>query len=153
MFKLIKKVPYWYIIAIPLLSMLLGAASNQAVLMANGDKFPVFWNNEKIHVSCQTPEPKAVPDFLSSLLPSILAPQPAPKANPDPDLCQNGGKFLDNEHVIMDKGSHLKALADIFDIGSGAYSIGDGLLAFGEWVWEWAGIAWLALIIRKFIEA
>jgi len=157
MFKFLSKIPYWYLIAIPLLITFLGIASNQAVLIANGDKFPVLYNNEKIHVSCQTPEAKPAPDFLSLILgpprarPSILEPQPAP-IDLDPNLCQNGGKFLDDTHVIMSKDSHLKILSDIIDFHTATYSIGDGLLAFGEWMWEWAGISWLTLVIRKFIE-
>lgn len=159
MFEKLKKLPYWYLIAIPLFATLLGAASNQAVLIANGDRFPVLYNNEKIHASCQTPEPNAGKDFLTALLgggrlksvPSILEPQPAPKMA-DPDLCRNGGKFLDDTHVIMDKDSHLKILSDIFDMHEATYSVGDGLLEFGSWMWDWSGLAWLVLIVRKLIE-
>lgn len=154
MFETLKKLPYWYLIAIPLLATLLGAASNQAVLIANGDKFPVLYNNEKIHVSCQTPDANAEENPLDILLgvpskTSILKPQPALS---DPDLCQNGGKFLDDTHVIMDKDSHLKILSDIIDMHEATYSVGDGLLEFGEWMWSWSVIAWLVLVIRKFIE-
>ena len=152
MWKLIKKVPYWYLIAIPLLATFLGAASNQAVLIANGDKFPVMYNNEKIHQSCQTHDALAATPFIALLLgpqaPKLIEPKPAK----DEDLCQNGGKFLDDTHVIMDKDSHLKALADIFDMHDAVYSIGDFVLMLGEWMFDWASIAWLVLVIRKFVE-
>lgn len=156
MLKWIKKVPYWYVLAIPLLSIALGTLSNQAVLWANGDKFPVMYNSEKVRVSCQTPDAKA--DVFAALIggqkndkPSIFAPAPAPK-NVDPNLCQNGGKFLDDTHVIMDQSSRLKFLADIVDFHEATYSIGDGFIIFGDWVLSWVGIVWLTLVVRKVIE-
>ena len=155
MFKTIKKIPYWWLIAIPVLAYSLGTVSNQAVEWANGNKFPVFYNNEKIHESCQTPDSKDDKNFISIMLGQKIdarAPTSAP-ASVDTDLCQNGGKFLDDEHVIMSKDSHLKILSDIFDFSAHTYSIGDFLIYFGEWMWKWAGIAWIVLLIRKFVEA
>lgn len=156
MFKFLKKLPYWYLIAIPLLAYSLGTVSNQAVIWANGDKFPVLYNNEKIHNSCQTPDSNDDKNFISLIVghKNSVAPsaQSAPKTI-DSDLCQNGGEFLDDTHTIMNKNSRLTFLADIFDFDAHTYSVGDFLILFGEWMWKWAGIAWLALIIRKFVEA
>ena len=145
MLKKLLKVPYWYLIAIPLLSIALGTVSNQVVLWANFDKFPVMSNNEKIHQSCQTPDRPKAPKKDA---PSILKPQPAK----DSDLCRNGGIFLDDTHVIMTKDSKLKFLADIWDFHEVTYSIGDFFLMFAEWMLSWAPLAWLVLVIRKFIE-
>jgi hypothetical protein len=156
-FQKLFKIPYWYLIAIPLLSIGLGTVSNQVVLWSNHDQFPVMYNDEKIHQSCQTPDPTAPTDLLTLLMgpkapkkdaPSILKPQPAK----DADLCQNGGIFLDDTHVIMTKDSKLKFLADIWDFHEVTYSIGDFFLMFAEWMLSWAPLAWLVLVIRKFIE-
>ena len=48
MFKFLRKTALW-IVALPLLCFILGAASNQAVPIANHDKFPVMWNDYKIN--------------------------------------------------------------------------------------------------------
>ena len=50
-FQKLFKIPYWYLIAIPLLSIGLGTMSNQVVLWDNFDKFPVMYNAEKVHQS------------------------------------------------------------------------------------------------------
>jgi hypothetical protein len=143
MFKLIQRIPYWYLIAIPLLFTFLGAASNQLVLIANGDRFPVLVNQEQITKSC-TPDSKTPePDYFSIL---------GPVTRVDPYACSNGGEFLDDTHVIMTDQSHLKILADIFDMHAATYSIGDFLLMLGSWMRDWAGIAWIVLVIRKFLE-
>jgi hypothetical protein len=145
MLKFLKKVPYWYLIAIPLLSFGLGAASNQAVLIANGDKFPVMVNAEKIQKWCA---PAIDADPLSALIRHIMHTETAK----DPNSCTNGGVFLDGVHTIMRPKDHLKFLADIFDLGS-IYSIGDFGIILGSWMWDWSLIAWVVLVIRKFIEA
>jgi hypothetical protein len=147
MFKLLKKLPYWYLIAIPLLSLGLGAASNQAVLIANGDKFPVMVNAEKIHKACA---PAIDADPLSALIRNIMHTETA--KDPDPNSCTNGGVFLDGVHTIMQPKDHLKFLADIFDLGS-IYSIGDFGIILGSWMWDWSLSAWVVLVLRKFIEA
>jgi hypothetical protein len=161
MFKKLFKIPYWYLFAIPLLSIGLGTLSNQVVLWSNFDKFPVMYNNEKIHQSCQAPDPsKAGTDLISILtghkvpapvaksVPDIFAPMPAK----DMDLCQNGGKFLDDTHVIMSKESKLKWLSDVWDFKDVTYSIGDFFLMFADWMLQWAPLAWLVLVLRRFIE-
>lgn len=149
MFKKLFRIPYWYLIAIPLLCIGLGAASNQAVLVANGDKFPVSINAEKQSKMC------APQDSLSQAIAAALAGNAKTaklEASTDINLCANGGEFLDDTHVIMTAKSHLTILADIFDFHDGIYSVGDGLLMLGEWSWDISVIAWFALVIRKFIE-
>jgi hypothetical protein len=151
MFKFIKKVPYWYLIAIPLLLTFMGAASNQAVLIANGDKFPVMANEEKLQKFCQPQE--AGNSFAAAIAKALGIPEKSTQmAEPDPFTCAAGGEFLDDVHVIMTSKSHLKPLADVFDMHDGIYSIGDFSLIFGEWMWGWSPLAWLALVIRKLIE-
>ena len=147
MFKTLKKIPYWYLIAIPLLAIGIGAASNQAVLIANGGKFPVQVNAEEQAKLCVAP--KADADYA---LPSAHRQEPAEPSAPDMNTCANGGEYLDEVHTIMNSQSHLKAFADIFNLGAATYSIGDFLLILGEWMWGWSCIAWCVLVIRKFVE-
>jgi hypothetical protein len=160
MFKTLSKVPYWYLIAIPLLSIGLGAASNQAVLVANWDKFPVMLNNEQIAEKCQPPAPpENIFQLLNPIVPirklnhstSLFEARPA---HFDAQACAAGGDFFDGDdvHVIMHKQSKLKWLADVFNFGGDIYSIGDGGIELGSWLLSWTPIAWLALIVRKFIE-
>ena len=144
MFEKLKKLPYWYLIAIPLLLTFMGAASNQAVLIANGDTFPVMVNAEKIQKWCAPVEDA---DPLAAIIHAITH-QPAPDLN----SCAGGGVFLDGVHTIMQPKDHLKFLADIFDLGS-IYSIGDFGIILGRWMWDWSLSAWVVLVLRKFIEA
>ena len=158
MLKKLFKIPYWWLIALPLLSIALGTLSNQVVLWANFDKFPVMYNDEKIHQSCQVKTADPANSLIAILtghaapkkdVPSIFAPMPAK----DLDMCENGGQFLDDTHVIMSKESKLKWMSDIWDFHDVTYSIGDFLIMLGEWIFSWAPLAWLVLVLRKHIEA
>jgi hypothetical protein len=162
MFKKLFKIPYFYLIAIPLLSIGLGTVSNQIVLWDNFDKFPVMYNAEKVHESCQPREAadKMAAEIIKALTGQKKSAAPNKTNNlglelsaPDPNVCANGGIFLDDMHVIMNKDSKLKFMADIWDFHDVTYSIGDFMLMFADWMLGWSVIAWLALIIRKFIEA
>lgn len=155
-FKKLFKIPYWYLIAIPLLCIGLGTVSNQVVLWDNFDKFPVMYNAEKVHESCQP----AKKDDLESIIIKALKGDGSKTKNLklqlsvlDPNVCANGGPFLDDVHVIMTKDSKLKPLADIWDFHDVTYSIGDFMLMLGDWFMGWAPLAWLVLVIRKLIEA
>ena len=142
--KWLKKIPYWQLIAIPFLLMFLGIASNQAVLIANHDTFPVMMNQEHIMQAC-TP----VTDVsLAAAIAKIMHEQPY-----DPNACENGGAYLDDSHVIMTSKTHLNYLADIFDLKTSIYSIGDFFIMLGEWTWDWSIVAWIVLILRRFLEA
>jgi hypothetical protein len=114
----------------------LGAASNQAVLIANHDKFPVMLNARKLD---KILNPKIDAD-LEKILGIKIVEKPAPK--PDPD------GMLDDVHCVMTKDTHLNALADVFDLG-GIYSIGDFILYIGEWMQTWVPFVWASLIIGK----
>ena len=103
----------------------LGAASNQAVLIANGDKFPVLVNPVK----------------LAEFLPDGVALLPPGQS-----------QMVDTVHETMTKDTHLNALADIFDMHSSIYSVGDGLLLLGEWLNTWCPFAWFFLICKKIYD-
>lgn len=103
----------WVLIA-PYPVMFVGAASNQLVLVANHDKFPVMFN-ERVRV-------KAKPDV-------------------------NG--MIDNTHCVMTKQTHLNVLADIIDLHTGWYSIGDLFLMLGDWLSSFCSYVWLGLVLQK----
>ncbi len=127
--KFLRKFPYWYLILIPVLLFGLGVASNQAVLVANHGKFPVMLNAAWSERMCSVPADVDPSDIPAS-------------------SCMKGGEMIDKTHSVMGPNSHLKFLADIFPIGS-IYSIGDGLIALGEWLLSFCPYMWLALVIRK----
>ena len=133
--KYLRRFPYWYLILIPVLLFGLGVASNQAVLIANHGKFPVMMNPSWMAAKCST----------AGMDPDDVASMPT-------SWCGKGGDMIDRTHSVMGSNSHLKVLADIFPIGS-IYSIGDGLLALGEWLLTFCPFMWLALTIRKLYAA
>lgn len=102
-----RRLKLWIII-IPLISIALGNVCNQAVIVANHDKFPVMFNG---------------------LLGSGVA----------------VGQLLPDDpiHCMMGPSTHLNFLADIFDFHDGLYSIGDGLLYAGLWLWKYAPAVWI----------
>ena len=151
MFKKLLNIPYWYLIAIPLLSFGIGVASNQAVLIANGDKFPVMANEENLRKYCAPADEDAGFAAIIAEITGQKAHSEKSVVTPDPYSCQAGGEFIDNVHIIMTKKTHLNFLADVFDLGA-IYSIGDFGIIFAEWMLDWAVIAWLVLVLRKFIE-
>jgi hypothetical protein len=125
-----------YIVALPVLLIVLGAASNQAVLIANHDKFPVMVNDAKLaefrHVD------PVVEMFRRAL---GLQQQQLP-----PDM-------IDDVHCIMTSKTHLNAMADIFDLGGGIYSIGDFGIILGETLGPLANLGWVILVVRKLYNA
>jgi hypothetical protein len=129
--KYLRRFPYWYLLAIPVLLVCLGMASNQAVFLANAGKFPVRMNPTWMDLKCST---KGMDPADVDALPS--------------SWCGKGGQMLDQRHSIMGPNSNLKFLADIFNFG-GMYSIGDGFIALGEWLLTFTPFMWLALVIRK----
>lgn len=129
-------IPYWYLLAVPVLLFALGAASNQLCLVANHGTFPVQANKIMIAEKCIDPED-------AKDLPAKYQGVP----------CQTdgkGGQYLDKRgHVIMSKDTHLNLLGDIFGLGDGIYSIGDFMIGLGQVGLSYTPIAWLALVLRR----
>jgi hypothetical protein len=119
----------------------IGAASNQLVLIANHDKFPVMVNAYKLK-QMQAPRETIFERIFGSH--PITAPQPAVE---DPD------GMIDEVHCVMTDKTHLNFLADIFDLHDAIYSIGDFGLMLGDWLQTFCPFVWAALIIRKCWEA
>lgn len=130
MFKFLRKTALW-ILLLPFATFGLGAASNQLVLIANHDKFPVMVNQAKID------------HYNSEIAAAVAAGEPAP----DP-IDPNGG-MIDDTHCVMTNKTHLNFLADVFDFHSAIYSVGDGLLYFGDWLMGFSPFLWGFAVIQK----
>jgi len=113
---------YLYILILPILFNFLGAASNQLVLNANNDTFPVRVNERKIA------------EFTQG----------------QPVVLSDGTVMLDDTHCVMSSKTHLNLLADVIDFkGEGILSVGDLLLELGEFLGPMAPYLWgLAMIIQ-----
>ena len=122
-----------YILALPLLLTVLGAASNQAVLIANHDTFPVMLNDKKISMMDERRAEQEI---------KFVHPQPAME---DVD----GTVMLDDVHCVMTHKTHLNFLADIFDLKDGIYSVGDFGLMLGDWFWAFAPFIFVFDVTRK----
>jgi hypothetical protein len=140
MFKFLRRTSL-YILAVPVLLWGLGALSNQVVLFANNDKFPVMWSTYKVAQYENALVQKAKSD-------SILDPD---KVQTDQlaivALEQDG--FLDDVHCVMTPETHLNLLADIFDLRDATYSIGDFMLMLSEWSFAFLPFVFLFDVTRK----
>ena len=125
-----------YILAIPVLFTCLGAASNQVVLIANHDTFPVMVNAKKLQEMTGPREQKAI---------NFNKPQPAFETE--------DAVMLDEVHCAMTSKTHLNALADIFDMKDAIYSIGDFMLMLGDWLWAFAPFVFVFDVARKLAKS
>ena len=130
MLKFLRKTSL-YILAVPVMLFMLGAASNQAVLWANHDKFPVMVNTLKERVMVA----QAQANYKEL----------AAEAGIDPTLPAG---MIDDTHCVMTDKTRLNWLADVFDFGS-IYSIGDFSLMLGEWLFGFAPFLFAFDVVRK----
>src|ERR1700688_1913763 len=134
MMNFLRKTSLW-ILLLPAAIGGVGAASNQLVLIANHDRFPVMINSAESQILT---------------LNQFIAYEQAVERASDPEEKQKSREaaakaaeeikimheteMLDERHCIMTSETHLNALADIFDFHDGTYSVGDGLLCLSEWL-------------------
>ena len=137
MFKFLRKTSL-YILATPLLFTFLGAASNQIVLIANHDKFPVMWNAYKV----------AQYDLMLHKVAAGKDKHAAEQAGFDIVALEEDG-FIDDTHCVMTPDTHLNFLADVFDLKSATYSVGDGLIELGEWLGSFSLFLFVFDVLRK----
>jgi hypothetical protein len=164
----LPKIPFWQLIAIPLLLWVVGAGMNQAVLIANWGKFPVMYNEFQITIykavqqkqcSPSPEEKRLLPPWMGRAAQTPKSPEKfsvfdtSVATNPVCEALMSNGQFTDNVHTIMGHNSNLKFLADVFNLGPAIYSLGDFLILAAEYLGDMAGLAWIVLIIRKFNEA
>ena len=112
---------YLYVFAIPLLFIFLGAASNQAVIIANNDTFPVRANLVKVKAD----------------------------VGDNPTILSDGTLMLDDVHCLMTSKTRLNWLADNFDFQNSIMSIGDLSLDLGEWSFGYSTLVWGVLVVKK----
>jgi hypothetical protein len=123
-----------YLLAIPVLLTVLGATSNQVVLMANHDRFPVLANETKVQKVIGTHDVQVGPNVITV---------------PNPAVTESDGTvMIDDTHCVMSSKTHLNFLADVFDLGS-IYSIGDFSLILGSYLWVYAPMLFLFDATRK----
>ncbi len=125
-----------YILAIPALVFGLGLLSNQAVLVANHDKFPVMYNDYKVNEYRLELQHKlaicrvaTAPDTDATDTDTSMV-DPCEPIEFRLEALKFG--YLDEVHIVMTSKTHLNFLADWIDLGT-IYSIGDALLELGEW--------------------
>ena len=119
-----------WILLLPITIFGLGVASNQAVLIANHDTFPVLINQHKI-------------DERNTEIAAAIA---AGAADVPLPIGKDG--MIDDVHCVMTNQTHLNALADVFDIGS-IYSVGDFLWYLGKWLAGFCPFIWGFAVIDK----
>lgn len=133
MIKFLRKTALWIVLA-PAAIWGTGLVSNQLVLMANHDTFPVLTNPLKAQEYRIAVEAKVAADNEKSDEEDIVWPD----------------GYIDDTHIIMTKQTHLNFLADVFDMKSeGVYSVGDFLLMLGEWLWAFVLPIWMFEVVRR----
>jgi hypothetical protein len=133
MLNFLRKTALWILLA-PAVLFGTGVASNQLVLFANHDTFPVSINPVKLQVftgGVLVKEP--IPHFEGGVTITLL----------------DGTVMMDDTHVVMSSKTHLNWLADVFDMHSTIYSIGDFMLMLAEWLWAFAPFVWAFEVIRR----
>lgn len=128
LFSFLRKT-FLYILAIPLLFIVLGAASNQAVMIANHNTFPVQINLVKMY------------EWTNKGQTVVVVP-PVPGVAP-------GAVMIDDTHCLMTDKTHLNFMADVFDFHNSIESIGDLSIDLGEWLWMPAPFVWAFAVMKK----
>src|ERR1700679_1871156 len=132
---------YASLILVPLLILGLGIFSNQLVLFANHDRFPVMLNQTKLSRFVEKEDKPTLPFGFDSRI------RYEESATTPIDLGPEG--MIDLVHCVMVPDSRLKPLADVWDLGSTIFSVGDFMIMLGSWLLNFTPIMWLALILRK----
>jgi len=128
------RVTYLWILFAPWILSTLGAASNQLVLAANHDQFPVMWNSYKA-AQLELAIRKAAdnPDTTDSAHFALAA-------------LQTEG-YLDDTHVLMSGRTHFNFLGDWIDFHVATYSPGDLLIEASTEISDFCRFVWFALVV------
>jgi hypothetical protein len=149
MMNFLRKTFLW-ILLLPTAIGGLGAVSNQLVLIANHDRFPVMINTAEYRTL-------SLKEFVAYEEAVERASDPAEKVQSRRAAAITAAeikimyeeKMLDERHCIMTSETHLNALADVFDFHDGTYSIGDELLELGEWLGAFCVFIWGYIVVDK----
>jgi hypothetical protein len=129
-----------WILLLPYAFTFIGASSNQLVLWANDDKFPVKINPAKLQVMTGG-EASSNPDGTVTLSGGHVVVLP------------DGTVMMDPEHCVMTSKTHLNLLADNWDFHDTIESVGDLLLGLGDWLSNFAIFVWIAIVIERLHHA
>lgn len=141
MFKWLRKTALW-IIAVPVLACMLGSAMNEAVLVANHDRFPVMWSEAR----CFEHSVKIDKDLMEAMTAGDV--DAAMEAQIRKVEFAQG--YIDEEHVLMTPKTHLNWLADWIQLrGEGTYSPGDLVMNTGISGMEFMIPVWVFAAISK----
>jgi Family of unknown function (DUF5317) len=123
-FSLFRVTSLW-ILCLPTLAFYIGASSNQLVLWANDNKFPVKVN------------PVHLKKFIGEKTPEVLL---------------DGTVMIDSTHCVMTSKTHLNLLADNWDFHDGIVSIGDEFVDLGTWLGAFCPFVWGFAVCRKLLS-
>lgn len=122
-----------YILIAPTVLWITGASMNQAVLIANGGKFPVIVN-DKLANETQT----------EGLFGGKVD---------NPFHVDEDGYMDDELHCRMTAETHLNWLADYINLRTGIYSPGDMLLELSEFLAAYSLLVWVTLALKDYSAA
>ena len=121
MFSALRKTFLW-VLFLPYLAVFIGTASNQAVLWANNDTFPVKVNLAKL----------------------------ADLTQGDTIELPDGTVMIDDVHCLMTSKTHLNLLADNWDFqNEGIESVGDMFIELGAWLGTFCPYIWTVYALYK----
>jgi len=149
MMNFLRKTALWMLL-LPLATYSVGVASNQLVLIANHDKFPVIKNSANTQ-RIELTQYLEYQEYLATVnSPDSTADdrQAAAQEAATIKIMHESG-MIDRVHCLMTKQTHLNALAGIFDLHNATHSIGDGLLYLGEWLWSPCLLLWGFVMVGK----
>ena len=130
--KLLTFAHLW-ILVLPWFLSFTGALSNQLVLAANHDRFPVLLNEHKLRdFENAESERNEIRDIRSLLGDSVQ---------------QLDDGMLDDVHCVMTDQTHLNFLADWIDLHTETCSPGDLLLNIGDYLGTYSFWVWFALVL------
>jgi hypothetical protein len=142
-----RRVPHLWLLWVPLLMFVAGVFSNQVVLIANHDKFPVMINSQKLKQYTDRPCRESLLPFKYGVVLNSKISLADISCVEHKDL--GADAMIDDVHTVMGGNSRMKALADIWDLNDAIYSVGDFLLMLGGWLLNFTPIVWATLIIRR----
>ena len=138
MFQFLRKTALWILLA-PAAVWGVGFLSNQAVLAANHNQFPVMWNTYKV---------ASYALHLEEVAAHTKDEKDAIQVQFDLEALKEFG-YIDDTHVVMSSSTRLNFLADWIDLGTATYSPGDELLYLGNWLFTFSPFVWGFEVIRR----
>lgn len=138
MVKKFIRATYLWIFLLPVGLYVAGIGCNQAVLVANQDRFPVMWNTYKAV--------KLDQDIIKAT--QSKDPDKAEDARFDLIALEEYG-YLDDTHILMSDKTKLNFLADWIDFRLATYSPGDMMIFASESLWDYFPFLWAVLICLK----